>query len=60
MKCSVDTARIDPVVLIQKKGEKATIFDEGGEGADEQTPLLNVMEGIITSGFPTPRNRIIL
>ncbi|MEV2908197.1 S8 family serine peptidase [Paenibacillus larvae] len=45
LKCSVDTARIDPVVLIQKKGEKATIFDEGREGADEQTPLLNVMEG---------------
>ncbi|GKS14205.1 hypothetical protein YDYSY3_52050 [Paenibacillus chitinolyticus] len=45
LKTSVDTARIDPVVLIQKKGEKSTTFDQFGEGATEATPLMNVTPG---------------
>ncbi|WP_068777419.1 S8 family serine peptidase [Paenibacillus sp. FJAT-26967] len=45
LKTSVDTARIDPVVLIQKKGEKSTTFDQFGEGTTEVTSLLNIMPG---------------
>lgn len=45
VKVSVDSARIDPVLLIQKKGEKSTIIDLVGDGATEISPLLEVLPG---------------
>jgi hypothetical protein len=45
LKVAVDSARIDSVILIQKKGEKSTTIDQVGDGAVEISPLLDVLEG---------------
>ncbi|WP_231571169.1 S8 family peptidase [Gordoniibacillus kamchatkensis] len=44
IRLSADTARMDPILLLEKKGEKASIYDEGGNGADE-TASLEVFPG---------------
>lgn len=45
LKSSVDTARIDPVVLFQKKGQKAIIIDQSGDGGTEVSSLMDVLPG---------------
>ncbi|UKS26099.1 S8 family serine peptidase [Paenibacillus sp. HWE-109] len=45
VKLSVDTGRIDPMLLIQKEGEKAISIDQGGDGALEVSPLMDVFPG---------------
>lgn len=35
LRLSTDTARIDPVLLVEKKGEKAVTYDEANSGEDE-------------------------
>ncbi|MCD1260879.1 S8 family serine peptidase [Paenibacillus athensensis] len=45
IKCTVDTGRIDPVLLIQKKGEKSITIDQGGDGALEISSLMEVLPG---------------
>ncbi|MCR8645077.1 S8 family serine peptidase [Paenibacillus sp. N1-5-1-14] len=42
---SVDTARMDPVLLIQKKGEKSVVIDKKGDGVMETTQFLQVTPG---------------
>lgn len=44
IRLSTDTARMDPILLIEKKGEKAIVIDQGGNGADE-TASLEVFPG---------------
>lgn len=39
------TARIDPGLSVQRKDHALTIYDENGEGASEQSPLLSVTPG---------------
>jgi hypothetical protein len=45
IRCSVDTGRIDPVILFQKKGEKSITIDHAGDGATEVTPEMEVLPG---------------
>jgi hypothetical protein len=45
IRCSVDTGRIDPVILFQKKGEKSMTIDEAGDGAAEITSEMEVLPG---------------
>ncbi|OPH51341.1 peptidase S8 [Paenibacillus ferrarius] len=45
VKLSVDTGRIDPMLLIQKEGEKSITIDQGGDGATEISPLMDVFPG---------------
>ncbi|WP_248929386.1 S8 family serine peptidase [Paenibacillus hamazuiensis] len=45
VKLSVDTARMDPVLFIQKTGEKGTTIDQGGDGAGESTTAISVFPG---------------
>jgi hypothetical protein len=44
LRLSTDTARIDPVLLVEKKGEKSVTYDQAGSGADE-TASLSVFPG---------------
>jgi hypothetical protein len=44
IRLSTDTARIDPILLVEKKGEKATTYDQAGNGEDE-TAALQVFPG---------------
>lgn len=39
------TARIDPGLSVQREDHALTIYDENGEGASEQSPLLSVTPG---------------
>ncbi|TXK75089.1 S8 family serine peptidase [Paenibacillus sp. N3.4] len=45
VKLSVDTARIDPVLLFQKEGEKSVTYDQSGDGGIEVTPLMDLLPG---------------
>jgi hypothetical protein len=45
IRCTVDTGRIDPVILFQKKGEKSITIDEAGDGAAEITSEMEVLPG---------------
>ncbi|SEC33215.1 S8 family serine peptidase [Paenibacillus sp. GP183] len=45
IRCSVDTGRIDPVILFQKKGEKSMTIDQAGDGATEITPEMELLPG---------------
>ncbi|MCZ8523343.1 MULTISPECIES: S8 family serine peptidase [Paenibacillus] len=40
-----DTARIDPVLLVQKQGEKSVTVDYGDDGAEEEYELPEVFPG---------------
>ncbi|NEN84386.1 S8 family serine peptidase [Paenibacillus elgii] len=42
---TTDTARIDPVLLVQKQGEKSVTIDEGDDGATESYNLPEVFPG---------------
>ncbi|SHE11337.1 Thermophilic serine proteinase precursor [Chlamydia abortus] len=42
---SVDTARIDPVLLVQKQGEKELLIDKNGDGETETSGPMNVTPG---------------
>ncbi|MBE1447306.1 S8 family serine peptidase [Paenibacillus sp. OAS669] len=42
---STDTARIDPVLFVQKQGEKGTTVDEGGDGVTEVLVVPEVFPG---------------
>ncbi|MFC0216381.1 S8 family serine peptidase [Paenibacillus chartarius] len=39
IRLSTDTARIDPVLLLEKRGEKGVTYDQAGNGAEEATAL---------------------
>ncbi|GIP35565.1 S8 family serine peptidase [Paenibacillus sp. J2TS4] len=43
---SVDTARIDPVLLIQRQGEKEIIIDDNGDGETEVSDPIEVKPGM--------------
>jgi hypothetical protein len=45
VKLSVDTARIDPVLFIQKQGEKGMTIDRSGDGGTESWPTTEVFPG---------------
>ncbi|NOV04410.1 S8 family peptidase [Paenibacillus planticolens] len=45
LKLSVDTGRIDPMILFQKEGEKAITIDQTGDGGIEISPLMDVFPG---------------
>jgi subtilisin family serine protease len=47
LKLSVDTdtARIDPGLSLQRDGQSLTVYDERGEGASEETPVISVTAG---------------
>ncbi|WP_192894645.1 S8 family serine peptidase [Paenibacillus contaminans] len=45
LKLSVDTARIDPVLLIQRKGGKEIIIDERSDGETETSMPIDVTPG---------------
>ncbi|WP_442602575.1 S8 family peptidase [Paenibacillus sp. KN14-4R] len=45
IRVSVDTARMDPVLLVQRKGEKSVVFDKKGDGGTETTEFLPVVPG---------------
>lgn len=45
VRLSVDTNRMDPVLFVQKRGEKGTTIDEGGEGEPESFPETDVYPG---------------
>ncbi|MEK8131705.1 S8 family serine peptidase [Paenibacillus filicis] len=42
---SVDTARMDPVLLVQRKGEKSVIIDNGDDGETETYEIPKVFPG---------------
>ncbi len=42
---STDTVRIDPSIAVQKAGGQMVIYDDAGEGATEQTPIIDVVPG---------------
>jgi hypothetical protein len=44
IRLSTDTARMDPILLVEKKGEKAVIYDQSGNG-DDETASLEVFPG---------------
>jgi len=41
----VDSARMDPVLTIQRKGEKPITVDRNGDGKDEESPILDILPG---------------
>ncbi|OCT13211.1 peptidase S8 [Paenibacillus pectinilyticus] len=45
VRLSTDTGRIDPMLLIQKEGEKATTIDQAGDGGMEVSSLMDVLPG---------------
>lgn len=45
VRLSTDTGRIDPMLLIQKEGEKSTTFDQAGDGGMEISSLMDVLPG---------------
>jgi len=45
IRLSTDTARIDPVLYVQKQGEKAVLVDDGEDGAGETLKLPEVFPG---------------
>lgn len=42
---STDSARIDPCLAIQKTGQQLQLYDEEGEGENEQSPVITVTPG---------------
>ncbi|OUS75190.1 hypothetical protein B1748_18830 [Paenibacillus sp. MY03] len=42
---STNTARIDPGISVQREGQTLIIYDDHGEGASEQTPVISVTAG---------------
>ncbi|MHA6481364.1 S8 family serine peptidase [Paenibacillus sp. strain BS8-2] len=42
---STNTARIDPGLSLQKDGQALTVYDDRGEGASEETPVISVTPG---------------
>lgn len=59
LKLTPDTARMDPVILVQKKGEKPQRFDERGDGQQENIKL-DVTKGLYyfrvgnVANYPSP------
>ncbi|MDD9271953.1 S8 family serine peptidase [Paenibacillus sp. GCM10023248] len=45
LKLSVDTGRIDPMLLFQKEGEKSITLDQGGDGGIEVSSQMDVFPG---------------
>lgn len=45
IRVSTDTARMDPVLFVQKQGEKGITIDDGGDGASESITLPEVFPG---------------
>ncbi|TDF93600.1 peptidase S8 [Paenibacillus piri] len=45
IRVSTDTARIDPVLFVQKKGEKAYVVDDNEDGVEESLLLPEVFPG---------------
>lgn len=45
LKVSVDTARMDPTIFIQKKGKEGTLYDTGGSGEDEIVQPMEIQPG---------------
>ncbi|UQZ84429.1 Thermophilic serine proteinase precursor [Paenibacillus konkukensis] len=45
IRLSTDTARIDPVLYVQKQGEKGVTVDDGGDGVTEMLVLPEVFPG---------------
>ncbi|OXM86393.1 S8 family peptidase [Paenibacillus rigui] len=45
IRLSTDTARIDPVLFVQKQGEKSVTIDDGEDGASENLQLSEVFPG---------------
>ncbi len=45
LKASVDTARMDLVISVQKKGEKSNAYNFTGEGSNEIPPVIEVNPG---------------
>ncbi|MCZ8514840.1 S8 family serine peptidase [Paenibacillus filicis] len=45
IRVTTDTARIDPVLLVQRRGEKAVTIDQGDDGAEEIYDLPKVFPG---------------
>lgn len=45
IRLSTDTARIDPVLFVQKQGEKGTTIDTGDDGVTEMLSLAEVFPG---------------
>jgi serine protease len=45
LKVDVDTARIDPMLMVQRKGEKAIVHDQRGGGEPEITTPFDVLPG---------------
>jgi serine protease len=45
LKLDVDTARIDPVLMVQRKSEKAIVHDQRGAGEPEITTPFDVLPG---------------
>ncbi|UUZ91250.1 S-layer homology domain-containing protein [Paenibacillus sp. P25] len=45
IRVNTDTARIDPVLLVQRQGEKAVTVDQGDDGVEESLNLPEVFPG---------------
>ncbi|MBD0384300.1 S8 family serine peptidase [Paenibacillus sp. WST5] len=45
LRLSVDTARIDPVIFLQKEGEKGVTIDQSGDGTTEISSLMELLPG---------------
>jgi hypothetical protein len=45
IRLSTDTGRIDPMLLIQKEGEKSTTIDQAGDGGIEISSQMDVLPG---------------
>lgn len=45
IKLSVDTGRIDPMILFQKEGEKSITIDHAGDGGVEVSSLMDLLPG---------------
>ncbi|SDO62783.1 S-layer homology domain-containing protein [Paenibacillus sp. yr247] len=45
LKLSVDTGRIDPMILFQKEGEKAITIDQAGDGGIEVSSQMDLLPG---------------
>ncbi|MBO9604837.1 MAG: S8 family serine peptidase [Paenibacillaceae bacterium] len=46
LKVNVNTPRMDPVLLVQRKGEKATTIDQKGDGNPETSLPIDVQPGV--------------
>ncbi|MGO4271964.1 S8 family serine peptidase, partial [Paenibacillus sp. TAF58] len=45
IRLSVDTGRIDPMILFQKEGEKSIAVDQAGDGGTEVSSLMDLLPG---------------